>query len=85
MATATQLEPRELLPDSRRTGLIAVKAGMTHEWHAYGAFVPLTVLWIDNCQVGKFCMCGLMQGGVGDGRDAEGERICQFASGMWIC
>ena len=35
----------------RRTGLLAVKAGMTHAWDEHGARVPLTVLWIDSCQV----------------------------------
>lgn len=45
------LEPRPLQSTSRRTGVIAVKAGMTQEWDEYGARVPLTVLWIDDCQV----------------------------------
>ncbi|CAD7695195.1 unnamed protein product [Ostreobium quekettii] len=36
---------------ARRTGVIAVKMGMTQDWDSYGAAVPLTVLWIDNCQV----------------------------------
>lgn len=35
----------------RRVGCLAYKAGMTHEWDEHGVRVPLTVLWIDDCQV----------------------------------
>jgi large subunit ribosomal protein L3 len=35
----------------RRTGALAVKCGMTCDWDAWGARVPLTVLWIDACEV----------------------------------
>ncbi len=35
----------------RRSGVLAVKAGMTHAWDEHGARIPLTVLWIDSCQV----------------------------------
>ena len=45
------LEPRQLTFESRRSGIIAVKAGMTQEWDEYGVRVPLTILWIDDCQV----------------------------------
>ena len=45
------LEQREFAPSSKRTGVIAIKAGMTQDWDTNNAFVPLTVLWIDNCQV----------------------------------
>jgi hypothetical protein len=35
-------------PGSRRTGLVGVKAGMTHEWDtATGARTALTVVWFD--------------------------------------
>lgn len=36
---------------TRRAGLVAVKVGMTQEWDAWGVRVPLTVLWVDDCQV----------------------------------
>ncbi len=45
------LGPREMQFASRRAGVIAIKAGMTQEWDEWGARVPLTVLWIDDCQV----------------------------------
>jgi ribosomal protein L3 len=41
--------------------VLAVKAGMTQEWDEWGARVPLTVLWIDDCQVETLCSAGSMQ------------------------
>ena len=41
-------QPRKLRP-----GAIAVKCGMTAEWNEHGVRVPLTVLWIDDCRVGR--------------------------------
>lgn len=46
---------------------MAIKAGMTQEWDEWGKLVPLTVLWIDECQVGiqtsvvSFCNLNLFQ------------------------
>ena len=31
---------------------------MTHEWDAWGVRVPLTVLWIDDCQVQFLALLG---------------------------
>ncbi len=45
------LEPRPYTPESKRSGLIAVKAGMTQTWDEWGVRVPLTVLWVDECEV----------------------------------
>ncbi|GMH42446.1 hypothetical protein BSKO_10365 [Bryopsis sp. KO-2023] len=44
-------EAREFTPASRRTGAIAIKVGMTQDWDSYGAMLPLTVLWLDCCEV----------------------------------
>ena len=48
---APPVEPRPLTFDSRRSGVIAIKAGMMQDWDEYGARVPLTVLWVDECMV----------------------------------
>ena len=46
------LQPRPFMPGSRRCGVLAVKCGMTQEWDSWGVRLPLTVLWLDNCEVG---------------------------------
>ena len=37
---------------------------MTHEWDQWGAQVPLTVLWLDDCQVALSsstqCICSVL-------------------------
>ena len=35
----------------RRVGCVAVKCGMTQLWDKFGVRVPVTVLWIDGCEV----------------------------------
>ena len=45
------LEPRPARPDSIRTGMLAVKAGMVSEWDEHGVLTPYTVLWFDDNQV----------------------------------
>lgn len=52
-------------PDTKRTGVVAVKMGMTQEWDNWGRRLPLTVLWLDGCKV---CLMSGMRGlqGAGD-------------------
>lgn len=43
--------PKVMTRKSLRVGVIAYKVGMTQDWNEHGVRVPLTVLWIDSCQV----------------------------------
>ena len=50
-ASVASIPPAAWKQRTRRTGVIAVKVGMTQEWDEWGVRLPLTVLWVDNCQV----------------------------------
>ncbi|TEB36403.1 ribosomal protein L3 [Coprinellus micaceus] len=49
----TQGEPKKWTPKSTRTGLIAVKRGMTSMWNDQGVKFPVTILQVADCQVTK--------------------------------
>lgn len=82
---APKLEPRPMTPTSLRTGCIATKAGMTQEWDEHGVRVPLTVLWVDECQVGGRLRAGARGCGAACVCVGGMVRVCRSRESLGWC
>ncbi|KAL6776775.1 MRPL3 [Auxenochlorella protothecoides x Auxenochlorella symbiontica] len=49
--TEAEAQPRGMSASTRRSGVLAVKVGMTQEWDNWGARLPISILWVDGCKV----------------------------------